>query len=157
MFDIDRNNFTISTGLMIHGNNATEKKALLNHFVSEGEKHGMNVIHLDAGDSDPQLLAQKIAKLFPEAKAKFQNEKVATMFVMEDMDKMLNLKDPSLSATGSIVRGMINVHTDKCGQDGVIWVSTIKDIKQIDPSCYDGGGGRVRHVINIDDALKLSK
>lgn len=157
MFDLDRNNFTISSGIMIHGSDRPEKKALLNHFVSEAEKHGMKVIRLEAGDSDPHLFAQQIAKLFPEAKKRFREEKIATMFVMEDMDKMLNLKDPKLSAAGSVVRGQINRNADKCGEDGVIWVSTIKDLKQIDPSCYDGGGGRVRHVIDIDKVAQISK
>ena len=123
--------------------------------MSEAEKHGMRVIRLKAGDSDPHTFAQQVAKLFPEAKKRFQEEKVATMLVMEDMDKMLNLKDPKLSASGSVVRGQINRNADKCGEDGVIWVSTVRDISQIDPSCYDGGGVRVRHVIDIDKVASV--
>lgn len=150
MFDLDRTNFTISDGIMVHGSDRPEKKALFNHFVSEAEKHGMRVIRLEAGDSDPHKFAQQVAKLFSEAKKRFQEEKIATMLVMEDMDKMLNLRDPKLSAAGSVVRGQINRNADQCGRDGVMWVSTVKDISQIDPSCYDGGGGRVSYVIDID-------
>lgn len=155
MFEIDRNNFLINEGIMIHGNNIPEKKQLLEHFISEAKKYDMEVVHIPAGDADPIEFSQKIPKLFTEAKERFINDKKATMFVLENMDKMLNLKDPELSAQNSWVRAAINEHTHKCGNDGVIWVSTVKDLGPLDESCYRGG--RVRHTIDIDKAVELSK
>lgn len=149
MFDLDRNNFQIHEGIMIHGNNDAEKKKLLDHFVAEAKKHEIDVIHIPAGDTDPVFFSQQIPKLFSEAKAKFINDKKTTMFVMEDMDKMLNIKDPQISAQNSWVRAAINEYTHKCGNEGVIWISTVKDLSKLDESCYRGG--RVRHTIDIDN------
>jgi len=157
MFNIDRNNFMIDAGIMIHGSDRPEKKQLFEHFITEAKKHDMDVIHIPAGDSDPEIFTQNIAKLFPKAKENFLNNKKATMFVMEDVDKMLNLKDERLSVLNGPCRASINVHTNKCGMDGVMWVSTVKDISQIDPSCHSGGGGRVSKIINIDNAVKVDK
>jgi len=149
MFNIDRTNFLINEGVMINGTNAKAKKELLTHFISEAKKHDMEVIRIPAGDTDPEVFAQKVAELFPKAKLKFANEKKATMFVMEDMDKMLNFKDPKQSALCGPARGQMNVHTNECGTDGVIWVSTVKDVSQLDESSVRGG--RVKHIIDIDN------
>jgi len=148
MFNIDRTNFLINEGVMINGTNAKAKKELLTHFISEAKKHDMEVIRIPAGDTDPEVFAQKVAELFPKAKLKFANEKKATMFVMEDMDKMLNFKDPKQSALCGPARGQMNVHTNECGTDGVIWVSTVKDVSQLDESSVRGG--RIKHIIDID-------
>jgi len=155
MFDLDKNNFMINEGIMIHGSNRTDKKQLLEHFITEAKKYEMDVVRIQAGDSDPVVFSQQIPKLFSEAKERFLKDKKATMFVMEDMDKMLNFKDPQLSAQNSWVRGAMNEHTHKCGNDGVIWVSTVDDLSQLDESCYRGG--RVRHTIDIDKTKKFNK
>lgn len=155
MFDIDRKMFQPEDGIMIYGNNESEKKKLLESFISEAQKYDIDVINLKAGDSDPLELTQKIAKLFPEAKQKFLTQKRQTIFVMEDMDKMLNIKDETLFTLNVPCRGTINEHTNNCHNDGIMWISTVKDISKLDGSCYRGG--RVTNTINIDDAIKLTK
>lgn len=157
MFELDRNNFMIEPGIMIHGSDRLEKKQLLEHFIEEAKKHDMDIIHIPAGNSNFQKFAQNVARLFPQAKENFAKNQKATMFVMEDVDRMLNFDNERLSNMNGICRGLMNDHTNKCGMDGVIWVSTVKDISKLDSTCYDGGGGRVSQVIDIDEAVKAGK
>lgn len=155
MFDLDRKNFHILEGIMIHGSDRPEKKQLLGHFISEAKKYDMDVVHIQAGGRNPMEIAREISKKLPEAKQKFLTDKKHTMFVIEDADKILNIKDKALSSQNGPCRGSINVHTHECGEEGIMWVSTVKDIRQLDESCYRGG--RVAKVIDIDKAVKLSK
>lgn len=150
MFDLDRKMFQINEGIMIHGHNEAEKKKLLAAFIEEAEKYDMDVVYIKAGDSDPLVFSQQVERLFPEAKQKFLTQKKHTVFVIEDADKML-----ALTGQNGPCRAAINVNTNNCGFEGVTWISTVKDISKLDESCYRGG--RVSQVIDIDDAIKLSK
>jgi len=169
VFDKDRKTFLISEGIMLHGNDSSEKKELLQHFISKAKEQEFDVIHIPSGGFDvlntpygefrPQSasdkytqIAQAVPELFPKAKEKFKNEKKMTMFVIENVDDLLNVKDAKLSAANSSLRGALNVHTHECGKDGIIWVTTAKDLSKLDESTTRGG--RVAFKIDIDKAAQ---
>jgi len=153
MFEIDPKNFMIHDGVMIHGKNHKEKQALFEHYISEAKKYDMDIVEIKIGDRDPIEIAQELAIKFPAAKAKFKAEQKHTMFIMKDADKILNIADNTIH--NGPCRATINVNTNNCGFDGITWLSTVDDITKLDDSCFRGG--RVTDLIDIDQALALSK
>jgi len=161
--------FRINEGIMIHGSDRPEKKELVDHFIKKAKEAEFDIIHIPSegfkvlktpyGEFNPSnaddkftQVSQAINNLYPKAKEKFKNEKKATMFVMDNVDDLLNVKNPKLKAANSSLRGAWNKHTHESGKDGIITITTAKNPGLLDESCTRTG--RIAYQINIDDAVK---
>ena len=141
-----RSYFQTEDGLMIYGKNESEKKKMLNYFIDEAKSHDIDVEYVSTkgvtyGD---QEIGSKINNAFRNAKKKFNEQKKHTLLVFDDVDFILKKDGPE-------TRAIWNEHVLSSGKDGVITLTTAKDINALDDSCVRSG--RISYRINIDDAV----
>ena len=140
-----RTYFQTEDGLMIYGKNESEKKKLLNHFVDEAKLHDIDVEYVSTkGVTTDVQIGETLTNVFDKAKKKFNELKKHTLLVIEDVDFILKKDGP-----GS--RAIWNEKSLASGKDGVITLTTAKDINALDDSCVRSG--RISYRINIDDAV----
>ena len=136
----------VDDGIMIHGTDRPEKKELFNLFLNQAKEHEFEIVKIDTKDGNSQRINGEIIKTFKAAEERYLKEMKQTMIVLEDTDALLQKDD-------GFARGSWNEYSHKCGMKGITTLTSAKSAEALDPTCIRGG--RIKHKIDIDEALKL--
>lgn len=144
----------IPNGIVLFGPPGTGKSWIADALGEHLKYFGCEFKTIPLTPSDHDANAANIRKYFTEAKEHFKETGKYTLLLMEDFD--LKLKDRKNNQQCEPEVSELLEQAEFCAGDGVVWVGTANNVKNIDPAILRAGRNDIKMLITPMDDFEVA-